>query len=443
MDTGVFMADGNKELEVVRKGNALIEAKYKLTVHQQRILYSLLETITPFDEDFKTYRMDISKIAEKYGLVKSKSLYSEFHEALKGLVGYVLEIKNDDETLLVAWLSRAKYREGRGYADISFDPSLRPYLLLLKSHYTEYPAVAVAGFKSSYSFRFYEWLQTFRYKGNGGQFYRIFTVEEIREKMEIEPKQYKLFADFKRYVIQPAMEEIRLYSDLDIVSVEYIKIGRAVGEVKITAEPKKQRQLAISDDTKDPNQIDLADYIEEQEVKEKAEKEPKALQNLQSAGVGYETAKKWITKYGSKRIERNLAYVLAMKKTTEIKSFNAYLARAIMDDIADGWEDESEKARKAISSKEVEERKKQQAEEAERKRQREEYEQFLAVFNEQDETMQDVVLDFMESEVSERSEDFLVREFATKRAKGEVHTHPMFRSYFKRSMQENGLIDDI
>jgi plasmid replication initiation protein len=441
MDTGVFMAGENKELELVRKGNALIEAKYKLTVHQQRILYALLETITPFDEDFKDYRLDIKTLAEKNGLEAGKALYKQIHEALKGLVGYVLEIKNDDETLLVAWLSRAKYREGRGYADISFDPSLRPYLLLLKSHYTEYPAIAVSGFKSSYSFRFYEWLQTFRYKGNGVQFYRVFTVQEIRDKMEIPKTEYPRFVDFKRRVIEPAMEEIRLYSDLDIVSVEYIKIGRAVGEVKITAEPKKQRQLAISEDTKDPNQIDLVDYIEEQEAKEKAEKEPKALQNLQNAGVGYETAKKWITKYGSKRIERNLAYVLAMKKTTEIKSFNAYLARAIMDDIADGWEDESEKARKAISSKEAEERKKQQEEEAERKREREEYGQYLAVFNEQDETMQDVVLDFMESEVSERGEDFLLKDFATRRAKGEVHTHPMFRSYFKKSMVENGLID--
>jgi len=445
------------ENELIRKGNQLIESKYKLTLHQQRILYDLLERITPFDEDFKEYRMDVDKIAKKYNIQKSKSIYREIHDALKGLVGYVLQIENDKDVLVVSWLSSAKYKKGEGYADVCFDPNLKPYLLQLKNHYTEYPAIAVSGFKSSYSFRFYEWLQTFRYKGNGGKFYRIFTVKEMRNKMNIADHEYKFFTDFKRRIIEPAMREIQLHSDLNIVSIEYIKVGRNIDQVKITAQPKKQKSLATTPErplaphashaaTPNPAPSNTAFIPVNQafhtEVAPQQQKKniPVLSARLQNIGIGQETANKWINKYGSERIERNLNYLESMQKGTQIKSPGAYLARAIMDDMAYNWQMELDNARKAKDALEDEKMRKAAADAILRKKEDEEHAQLLAIFNALDEMMQDVVLDFMAHEISKMG-SVLTQIFQTQRAKKNAHMQPMFQFLFKKSMLDNGLYD--
>ena len=41
---GLFMSS-SKAIQIVKKDNRLIEAKYKLSIHQQRVLYTLLDVI--------------------------------------------------------------------------------------------------------------------------------------------------------------------------------------------------------------------------------------------------------------------------------------------------------------------------------------------------------------------------------------------------------------
>ena len=60
---GLFMRSSSQEVEVVKKDNRLIEAKYKLSIHEQRLLFILLGNITIEDEDFQSYEINISKVA--------------------------------------------------------------------------------------------------------------------------------------------------------------------------------------------------------------------------------------------------------------------------------------------------------------------------------------------------------------------------------------------
>ena len=80
------------------------------------------------------------------------------------------------------------------------------------------------------------------------------------------------------------------------------------------------------------------DLVEQAETQAKDENTSKAQENLVKAGVSIETAKKWVNKFGSKRVERNLAYVLAEKKAGKVKtSLIGYISVAIEGDIANGW----------------------------------------------------------------------------------------------------------
>lgn len=78
------------------------------------------------------------------------------------------------------------------------------------------------------------------FQGNGGQFYRIFPIEELRAYMQLEPTEYSVFQDLKKRVIVPALKEIDQHSDLSIVQVNYIKKGRSIDSIKITVDPKNR-----------------------------------------------------------------------------------------------------------------------------------------------------------------------------------------------------------
>ena len=74
---GLFMRSSSQEVEVVKKDNRLIEAKYKLSIHEQRLLFILLGNITIEDEDFQSYEINISKLAEQFGMLPIPYLQKE------------------------------------------------------------------------------------------------------------------------------------------------------------------------------------------------------------------------------------------------------------------------------------------------------------------------------------------------------------------------------
>lgn len=52
-----------KENQFIVKSNALIEARYRLTLQEARIILWLLIQIHPDDEDFKEHKMNIKDFA--------------------------------------------------------------------------------------------------------------------------------------------------------------------------------------------------------------------------------------------------------------------------------------------------------------------------------------------------------------------------------------------
>lgn len=309
---------------VVRKHNELIEAKYKLSLNEQRLILNLITIISPDDDDFSDYVIRASDVAEMFG-VHDKDFYVKIQDAVKTLMTRTVDISKDDVVELVHWFSNIRYVKGSGKISVRFDKALRPYLFQLKDHFTQYQIGAIAQFKSSYSVRFYELLKVKEFQGKGGQFYRVFSIEDIRKYMQLEKNEYSVFQDLKKRVIAPALKEIDEHSDLGIIQVDYIKKGKSIAEVKITVEPKKQIVLdldVLTDDKKEPND---------------------ATKTLMTFGVTEDTAIKWVRKFGVGKVLRNVAYTLAMQKSGEVKNPIAYLAKCIELDAGKGWEEEQRK----------------------------------------------------------------------------------------------------
>lgn len=410
----------NKSVQIVKKDNRLIEAKYKLSIHQQRVLFTLLEKIHSSDEDFMHYDIDIGDIAEKFGLENGKALYAQMQEAISDLVTKKITIQEGNQTIVMAWLSYARYTKGQGAVEISFHKDLKPYLLQLKNHFTQYQLSAVARFKSSYSIRFYELLKMNEYLGKGGQFYRKFTIKELREYMQLDDGLYENFKDLRIRVIEPAYKEINEFSDIHIVDIQYLKKGRAVSDIHITVEPKNQMMIDITED------------VEETTEAKKDTKE--ALKALIEFGISEETANKWLDKFDTARVMRNIAYTRARQQEGGVNSPILYFSKAVQDDHGLVWYEQQQQQKNKVTK---EQQGKQEVEDQQARileQEKRQSELAISMFEGLSDLEQDALLDQVEAKLKKLEK---VR-FLTSRAAGSAHKERTYALHLKNVLTENG-----
>lgn len=222
-----------KKSEIVVKSNQLIEAKYKLSTREQKIILYLTSQINMNDEELKLYRLSIKEFCEMMDL-KGSPKYREIEEITDGLQKKLLKIKHDKKMYSVAWLSLVIYNENQGTIDMRFDPFLKPFLLQLKKEFTKFELKNVMTLKSGNSIRLYELLKQYLVIGE-----RQIGIEELKEYMGIGKDGYQKYADFKRKVIAVAEKEINEKTDI-IFQVKEMKQGRRVAALSFFIKPKKE-----------------------------------------------------------------------------------------------------------------------------------------------------------------------------------------------------------
>ncbi|EIJ37028.1 replication initiation protein [Thiothrix nivea] len=311
-------------LQVIRKSNELIEARYRLSIWEQRLVLTLLTQISPKDEDFKRYKIGISDLANLWELDGNyaNAIYEEVQNAADSLVGRTIQLSDDpaiSET--VSWLSYVKYRRGSGEVEMEFHSSLKPYLLQLQKHFTQYQLGHVVNFKKQYTIRIYELLKMEAFKATGGSFSKTFKYTELRVLLALDEKEYKMFNDFKKRIIDPSVQEICAHTDLNIVDVRYGKTSRKITDITFVVKVRPADEA-----------ITLELEMEE------PPKEHPIVEILINLGFASETARKYKTRFGVKCIERNIAYAKAKQEAGLVKDFPSYLNQAIKEDMGGAWE---------------------------------------------------------------------------------------------------------
>jgi len=145
---------------LVVQSNALIEASYKLTLQEKRLVLILTSMIKKNDEDFKKYRFKVKDLAKAFE-ISDRGYYQEVQNITTNLMERVLGIKENTGTFFIHWLSSAKYWDKEGCVDLKFAPELKLYLLKLKERFTQYALRNIVRFKSIYTIRIYEFLRQY------------------------------------------------------------------------------------------------------------------------------------------------------------------------------------------------------------------------------------------------------------------------------------------
>lgn len=221
----------------VTKSNDLIEAGYKLTLQEQRIILGCASQVNPFkpiEREFTISALEFSRLFN----CPIKNAYTELKNVAETLFERKISVGNQK----FRWISGITYHDGE--VTLGFSPEILPYLSEIKNRFTRYRLEEISKMSSTYAIRLYELLIQRKDFGK-----RVFTVEELRKYFDAEDI-YPRFFDFKKHTIDVAIEQINEFSSMR-VSGRYLKKGRGVHTVEFIFAELKRDKVEPPVDVKD------------------------------------------------------------------------------------------------------------------------------------------------------------------------------------------------
>jgi plasmid replication initiation protein len=215
-----------REYQVVKSNMIIENVKYNLTVSEQKFLLYSISKIKPNDELNKKYQFSLKEFCDVVGInYSSGANIRNIKKTITNISGKSFFLKVADKKWeLINWFNRVIISEEDNTITLSFGEFVNQYLLNLTRNFTQYKLLSILPMKSTYSIRLYELLKANQGKRN---FKIVFDVDELEEKLMIKYSNYK---DFKKRVLDKAVEEINYYSDIK-VDYETIREGRNVKAV--------------------------------------------------------------------------------------------------------------------------------------------------------------------------------------------------------------------
>jgi plasmid replication initiation protein len=228
---------------LVVKSNKVLEASYKMSLAEQRILLACIAKIQKKEVLLEDNQFEISaiEIADLTELKQATHIYRFLEEAAEKLSKRQVIINDPDpdkpktRKRTINWISCIDHQPGDGRVIIQFSKAIIPYLSQLTRDFTKYKLQNIAKFKSTYSIRMYELLVQWLSIGK-----RELEVDWLKKQLQVEDIYEQIF-DFKKRVIDVAVKEINQHSNIWGKYTQR-KAGRTITHFLFTfgeKEPKK------------------------------------------------------------------------------------------------------------------------------------------------------------------------------------------------------------
>lgn len=238
--------------ELVVKSNRLVEASYRLTLNEQRIILYAISRSREEQRGLVSHEpvvITADSFANQFPSIDKSNVYLQLKEAMDALYERSVTLhETDEDTGLpqvskTRWISKASYIDGAGHIKIVFTADVIKYITRLEKEFTSYQLEKVGNMTSFYAVRIYEMLAQHREIGS-----RTLNLKSLRDTLQVGQDEYKLTADFIRKVIKVAVDQINKHSDLT-VKYESKKTGRAITDFifKIKEKDIKQKRKNLTD----------------------------------------------------------------------------------------------------------------------------------------------------------------------------------------------------
>jgi len=237
----IFLNSKDKMFELFQKreyhvveDNKLAQQKYiskeskgtSPTLTEEKALAYIISKINPLDKDIGPIEYDITEFCEICGFNERHS-YSRVKEVLDGLLSRRAWIEDqetgDSDGYTYFSHIHANKRSGTGYVEIN--DKLKPYLVNLKGNFYQFTLHSILAMDTARGIQLYKLLKSLYYKNRDISF----DVETLKGHLDCVGK-YPEFKIFRKKVINPALEDINRYTDLE-VTIETVKEGRYVKKI--------------------------------------------------------------------------------------------------------------------------------------------------------------------------------------------------------------------
>lgn len=245
--------------EMVVKDNTLINASYTISLTEQRIL--LLSIAKAQKNGLEINHNDYISIHANEFVdafrVNEKSVYASLKDACTTLFRREFSYRDGKTLVQSHWLQSSKYHEDTGSIEILFAKELIPFISQLKKRFTSYYLQDVSKMSSVYAIRLYEliiaWKSTHKTP--------VFTVDDLRLKLGVEPNEYPRMDNFKSRVFGVAIDQINDLSNIEIKMDQHKKGRKIVGF--------SFEFVEFNSSEKDSNTIDLIENQSNEKPKRK------------------------------------------------------------------------------------------------------------------------------------------------------------------------------
>lgn len=312
-DVGLVLKEEKKEL---KKHAATIHCSNSLSLLQRKVSNALLYHAYKELMQKEEHEISIKQLCRLIGYHGHN--HGAIREALKGLISTVIEWNVvSDVTGAENWTASsiiASVSLEGPTCYYAYSPRMKQ-LLHSPSMFGKIDLVIQSRFRSSYGLALYE--NCIRYRGLPHT--KWFEMDIFKKLMGVPEGMYDIFRDFKRRVLDKAIDEVNTYSDL-IIASDFVKEGRKVVKVRFTLKEraKKTRLGHKSIAT----------------AKEESDDQSLMLTLKDEFGLAAEQIKQVLKAFSPKTIKDKMAVVYASKpyQTGTMQNMAGYLLSALKND---------------------------------------------------------------------------------------------------------------
>lgn len=209
---------------LIYKDNKIIEASYKLTLTEQRLVLLAISQVNSSQKlsESDTFTLSAEEYSRVFSISKDEA-FREMKKAMKELSKrWVKVIDDGNVSEEISWISKKSSTLDNQSIVIRFTVDIADYLGNLQGNFTKYRLMHISGMKSAYSIRIYELLMQWKTKRSV-----LMGLDQLRDRLQLTSKSYEAFGSIKQKVIDPSVKEINECSDIE-AHYELIKDGKKV-----------------------------------------------------------------------------------------------------------------------------------------------------------------------------------------------------------------------
>lgn len=242
--------DGVQDLVV--KSNRIVTAFQSLSLTEMCLIQLAIVDARETEQGLeinKPLSISAKRYAEAFD-VQIDTAYKILAQAGKGLrARYFTFLDDTGSKIETNWVQQVRYVKSEGRIEVIFTVAVVNEITRLSSHFTQYDLEFIATLNSIYSVRLYELIV----KWLSARQTDVFDYEILRGQLGIGVNEYKRMTDFKKRVLDLAVNEINEKTDIK-VSYEQKKTGTTITGFKFKVAKKPVKP---TNPNRDPDTIDI------------------------------------------------------------------------------------------------------------------------------------------------------------------------------------------